>query len=395
MRHRSKLQRVAPAWLAGALVLALAAPSAVAADKDIVEVASEAGSFQTLLTAAKAAGLVEALQGEGPLTVFAPTDEAFAKLPEGTVASLLKPENTDKLATILTYHVVPGRVRAKQALRLPSADTLAGPTILLTRDHGGLRVDQAKVVQADIEASNGIIHVIDEVILPKDIVGRAKSTGTFGTLLAAAKAAGLVEALQGQGPLTVFAPTDAAFAKLPEGTVESLLEPANRSKLASILKYHVVSGSVVLPPRKIATLQGESLRIAPSGGMKVNGAGIALANVKTTNGVIHVIDRVLLPGQGHRDLARETMQAIERTIARGAPMFNAGDHKACADAYETLARRLLAGEIATTCDVSAARLRKALDQAGEHHNHASRAWVMRHALDEVYRRMAMTMVTVQ
>ncbi len=395
MRQRSKLHRVASAWLAGALLVALAAPTASAADKDIVEVASEAGSFQTLLTAAKAAGLVDALKGEGPLTVFAPTDEAFGKLPEGTVASLLKPENKDKLATILKYHVVAGRVPAKQALRLPSADTLAGPTILLTRHGGGLRVDQAKVVQADIEASNGIIHVIDEVILPKDIVGRAKSTGTFRTLLAAAKAAGLVDALKGEGPLTVFAPTDAAFAKLPEGTVESLLEPANRKKLASILTYHVVAGSVELPPRQIETLHGEAIRIAPAGGMRVNGAGIALANVKTTNGVIHVIDRVLLPGQRHRDMARETMKAIERTIARGAPMFNAGHHKACADAYETLARRLLREEIASTCDASATRLREALDAADEHHNHASRAWVMRHALDAVYRRMAMTMVTVQ
>jgi transforming growth factor-beta-induced protein len=136
-------------------------------DKDIVETAVSAGSFNTLVTAAKAAGLVDALKGEGPLTVFAPTDEAFAKLPAGTVESLLKPENTEQLKAILTYHVVPGRVTAAEVVNLTSAPTLNGRSLSISAREGKVTVDNARVVQTDIMASNGVIHVIDAVILPQ------------------------------------------------------------------------------------------------------------------------------------------------------------------------------------------------------------------------------------
>ncbi len=133
---------------------------------DIVGTAKEAGSFNTLLAAAEAAGLVEALQGEGPLTVFAPTDEAFAALPEGTVETLLKPENQDQLAAILKLHVVPGKVTSDQlAGKTMSADTLNGSVMVDGTD--GVTVNGANVVKADIMASNGVIHVIDKVLLPE------------------------------------------------------------------------------------------------------------------------------------------------------------------------------------------------------------------------------------
>jgi len=134
--------------------------------KDIVEVAVEAGSFNTLLTAAKAAGLVGALKADGPLTVFAPTDEAFAKLPEGTVEMLLKPENKDKLTAVLLYHIVEGKVTSDQVVKLTSARTLEGDTIDISAKNGAVYVDDAQVVAADIDASNGVIHVIDSVLLP-------------------------------------------------------------------------------------------------------------------------------------------------------------------------------------------------------------------------------------
>ena len=137
-----------------------------AQESDIVEVAVSAGDFTTLAAALEAAGLVSTLQGEGPYTVFAPTDEAFAKLPAGTVESLLKPENKDQLVAILTYHVVAGKVTAAEVVKLDRADTVNGAAIDITVAAEGVRVNQAAVIATDIDASNGVIHVIDEVILP-------------------------------------------------------------------------------------------------------------------------------------------------------------------------------------------------------------------------------------
>lgn len=136
-------------------------PQPTTADKDIVDVAVEAGSFNTLAAALEAAGLVHTLKGDGPFTVFAPTDEAFAKLPAGTVETLLKPENKDQLIAILTYHVVPGKVMSSDILNVAAAPTVNGKAAPI-----GLRVGNANVTQADIPASNGVIHVIDTVLLP-------------------------------------------------------------------------------------------------------------------------------------------------------------------------------------------------------------------------------------
>jgi uncharacterized surface protein with fasciclin (FAS1) repeats len=134
--------------------------------KDIVDTAVAAGSFKTLVAAVQAAGLVETLKGEGPFTVFAPTDEAFAKLPAGTVESLLKPENKDKLVAVLTYHVVPGKVMAADVVKLTEAPTVQGSKAKVKVADGTVMIDNAKVVKTDIETSNGVIHVIDAVILP-------------------------------------------------------------------------------------------------------------------------------------------------------------------------------------------------------------------------------------
>ena len=135
--------------------------------KDIVDTAAAAGTFETLIAAAQAAGLVDALKAEGPITVFAPTDEAFAALPEGTVESLLLPENKDQLAAILTYHVVPGKVMSTDLVDDMKAATLQGSEITIDLDNG-VMINTASVVTADIEASNGVIHVIDAVILPPE-----------------------------------------------------------------------------------------------------------------------------------------------------------------------------------------------------------------------------------
>lgn len=135
-------------------------------DKDIVDTAVSAGSFKTLVAAVQAAGLVATLKGEGPLTVFAPTDEAFAKLPEGTVENLLKPENREKLTAILTYHVVPGKVTADKVVALSSAKTANGQDLTINARNGNVMVDNANVIKTDIMTTNGVIHVIDAVVIP-------------------------------------------------------------------------------------------------------------------------------------------------------------------------------------------------------------------------------------
>ncbi|MHC4811386.1 MAG: fasciclin domain-containing protein [Planctomycetota bacterium] len=279
-----------------------AAPAALmgslAAD-DIVDTAVKAGKFTTLVAAVQAAGLVDALKGEGPFTVFAPDDAAFGKLADGTIESLLKPENRAQLVAILTHHVVPGRLMASDVTRMDGAVTLGGQKIDFAAD-GGVRIDGAKVLAADIETSNGVIHVIDSVILPTSdsIVDLASSAGTFNTLLAAAKAAGLAEVLATGGPFTVFAPTDEAFAALPEGTVAALLQ--NPEQLAAILKYHVVNGRAyaadAVKAGRVATLQGGEIVFSiRNGRLAVDGATIIASDLDASNGVVHVIDKVILP----------------------------------------------------------------------------------------------------
>jgi uncharacterized surface protein with fasciclin (FAS1) repeats len=156
--------------IAIAAVLTLGIVSAQAGkapQKDIVDTAVAAGNFNTLAAALQAAGLVDTLKGKGPFTVFAPTDEAFAKLPAGTVEDLLKPENKAKLVSILTYHVVPGAVSSSEVVKMTSAKTVQGQSVKISTKDGGVMIDGAKVVKADVKASNGVIHVIDSVILPQ------------------------------------------------------------------------------------------------------------------------------------------------------------------------------------------------------------------------------------
>ena len=288
---------LAPLAVAGVLAVAPAAHA-----DDIVETAAGNGDFSTLVAAVKAAGLVETLQGDGPFTVFAPTDAAFEKLPSGTVETLLKPANKQKLASILTYHVVPAKVMAASVKDGMRAPTVNGQPIPVSVKSGKVMVGKATVVTTDIVCDNGVIHVIDAVLMPetKNLVEVADGAGSFKTLLAAAKAAGLAETLSGEGPYTVFAPTDEAFGKLPAGTVDSLLKPENKSKLKAILLNHVVDGAVysdaALKAGAAKTLGGGSLKIAADDdGATVGDANLVKTDIAASNGVIHVVDAVLLP----------------------------------------------------------------------------------------------------
>lgn len=274
--------------------------------KNIVEIASETENLSTLVKALQAGDLVEALGGEGPFTVFAPTNEAFAALPDGTLENLLKPENKAQLVTILRYHVVSGAIKSTDLTDGQTAKTLAGEDITVDLS-SGVKINEASVVSADVEAGNGVVHIIDKVLLPpsmqepegQNIVELAVATESLSTLVAAVQAAGLVETLSGEGPFTVFAPTNDAFAALPEGTLETLLKPENKDQLISILTYHVVSGAIkstdLSDGQKAATVQGQEITVDLSDGVKINGATVVGPDVEATNGIVHVIDTVILP----------------------------------------------------------------------------------------------------
>lgn len=270
----------------------------------IAQTAAADGRFTTLVAAVDAAGLTDTLNSKGSYTVFAPTDAAFKQLPDGTVETLLKTENKETLKGILLYHVVPGHFHATDVVKMPSLVTANGQRLDVAMSEKGATIDGANIVITDIETSNGIIHVIDAVVLPssKTIPQTAKETGKFSTLLAAAEAAGLVKALSADGPITVFAPTDEAFAKLPAGTVETLLKPENKAMLAEVLTYHVVPGRIysdaALKAGTAKTLNGATASInARKEGVFVNNSQVIAADLDTSNGVIHVIDSVMLPPQ--------------------------------------------------------------------------------------------------
>jgi len=272
--------------------------------QSIVDIAVSNPDFSTLVAALQAAELVDALSGEGPFTVFAPTNDAFAALPEGTLDSLLLPENKQALTDILLYHVVSGNVLAADVVNLTEAETLLGKNVNISVDMGSVMINEANVIATDIIGSNGVIHVIDSVILPPadlaDIVDTAVADGRFTTLAAALGAAELVDTLKGEGPFTVFAPTDDAFAALTAGTVESLLLPENKQQLTDILLYHVVAGKVmaedVVTLTEAETVLGQNVTITVQDGkVFINDSEVIITDIVTSNGVIHVIDAVLLP----------------------------------------------------------------------------------------------------
>ncbi|MBK8047976.1 MAG: fasciclin domain-containing protein [Anaerolineales bacterium] len=282
---------------------------------NLVDTAAAAGSFTTLLKAVEAAGLTDALAGADPLTVFAPSDDAFAALPKETLDALLA--DPEALAEVLKYHILPGTVMAADVVDGMSAASLSGQPLTFAAQNGGITVNGAKIVTPDVTAGNGVIHVIDQVLMPPaatpeattvetataaapadTIAAVAAKSGQFKTLLAAAEAAGLADALNGSGPLTVFAPTDEAFAALPPDLLDALLK--NPAALKDLLLYHVVLDKLPaadLPAAGIATNAQGNLLVFTTGDDKifVNGAEILQPDIEAGNGLIHVIDEVLLP----------------------------------------------------------------------------------------------------
>ena len=301
-------------------VLALGVVPAFGQAGTITDIAVSDDRFETLVAALTAAGLADTLAGEGPFTVFAPTDDAFAALPAGTLEALLN--DIPALTDILLYHVVPGQFLAADVVGLNQIGTVQGsPISIEVTDSGVVLNGSVSIVLTDIQASNGVIHVIDAVLLPSSgeeaapeltnsITDVAVANGNFDTLVAALQAAGLDGVLDSAGSYTVFAPTDAAFAALPAGTVEALL--GDIPALTDILLYHVVAGAVpaadVVALNSANTLQGSPVFINAADGVVLNGSvNVVTTDIQTDNGIIHVIDAVLLPpATGLRDLVLVT-----------------------------------------------------------------------------------------
>lgn len=273
-------------------------------EKNIVETAVGAEGLSTLVAAVKQGQLVDTLSGKGPFTVFAPVNSAFAKLPKETIESLLKDENREALQGILTYHVVPGKVMAADVVKLKEAKTVNGAKVSIRVEEGKVFVNDSQVTKTDIACSNGVVHLIDSVLLPPEkaptIVETAVGNKDFSTLVKLVKQAELVGVLSGDGPFTVFAPNNAAFAKLPKETVAKLMSDEGKEQLQKILKYHVVAGSVmakdVVDLEEAKTVAGEMIKIkVDDGKVYLNDSQVIATDIECGNGVIHVIDTVLLP----------------------------------------------------------------------------------------------------
>jgi len=296
-----------PRRVARALLLALPAVLLTACDDDtngvepsaptVAETAAATADLTTLVTALTAAGLVPTLNGTGPFTVFAPVNSAFAALPADVLARLLETGNRDLLTKVLTFHVVPGRITAAQLQDGQSLTTVEGTALPVRVANGVATVGGARVTQADIAASNGVVHLVDGVLLGSlDIVDQAVVRG-LSALVSAVNTAGLTTALR-TGTLTLFAPTNAAISALPGGG------PSSPEALATVLRLHVV-GSRALSSQLTEGLQlptllnGTSLTVSLTTGVRVTGprnsATVTTADILAKNGVIHVVDTVLLP----------------------------------------------------------------------------------------------------
>jgi uncharacterized surface protein with fasciclin (FAS1) repeats len=282
-----------------AVLLPPAAPT-----NTILDIVVNSADHNTLEAAVLAAGLQGALAGPGPLTVFAPTDAAFAALPAGTIETLLA-DPTGALTQVLLYHAVAGVAMSTNLSDGMMVETLQGQDVTVTINANGVFINDAQVIIADIMADNGVVHVIDAVLVPQEpsipttVVDIIVNSPDHTTLETAVIAAGLADDLSGDGPFTVFAPTDAAFAALPASLIAELLADPT-GQLTQILLYHVVAGEALSTSlsngQTIATLQGQDVTVSITGGnVFINNAQVTVADLVADNGVVHVINAVLTP----------------------------------------------------------------------------------------------------
>jgi len=272
-------------------------------EKNIVETAASAGQFTILIEAAQKAGLADYLSNTKGITVFAPTDAAFKTLLTELGAKSLNDIPVAQLTNILLYHVIGSKAMSTDLKSgyFPTLSKSAGNSIsMYISVEGGVSINKnTKVTTADIMASNGVIHVVDRVILPPTVVNIALDNANFSILVQAVVKAGLVDALSASGPFTVFAPTNDAFKALFAQLKVTGIDNLTAEQLKPILMYHVVSGNVLssaLSNGSVPTLNaGKNLTVNLMGGVKINDSEVVTANIQGSNGVVHVINKVLLP----------------------------------------------------------------------------------------------------
>ena len=380
--------------------------------ESIQEIASTSNSDNSLGAVADAAGLstlmklvslsgIELPESE-KVTIFAPSDTAFAKLPQETVEFLISPEGKDTLQSILSYHIVSGETRSNDLLNKRSLLTLNGQDLDVQLD-GGLSVSDAGILIVDVPFDGGIVHVIDSVLIPesKSILEIAIQTNDLSTLTAAVTAAGIGDQLDSEnGPWTVFAPVNSAFTSLPDGVVEDLLEQGNRTQLIDLLGLHVVPGRIssneLLTKKRARSYFGNKIEFSiENGQLLVESARIIASDIQASNGVVHLIDRVITPikpdtpNQTTPTTSQRNQEAVriyELAVKRGVALFNDGQREACAFVYEIAIESMIALGSNSLDSRGVERLVMGLAEAESNNDWAERAWIYRRALDGAYER---------
>lgn len=382
------------------------APPVPGQRETLLGAAESAGTFGTFLKLARAADLQESLDGETFYTVIAPTDKAFDALPAGTVAALLQTKHRDKLESLLAYHLIPGDVSASALSNRRHVATLNGQRLRLDTIGVGLTINGAPLAMPSIACRNGMLHGVDKVLLPvaDNLSGVLEVGGDFAMLRQLLEQADLQDLLTGQDELTLFAPTDAAFESMPTEVLSRLVQPENRQLLKSVLLHHLAEGRIYGQdllggdvPRSLEGLPLDELANAVRAGKGQQ--LIAEADLEATNGVVHRVNRVIMPPQVETTLLKpieRTAQSpvssprqrwqtvLEQAVADGQAAYRDGDHAACADLYEDAIQQLLQSTPADELPQAREALLNTLTAADRQETAQQRAWVLRRGINQAY-----------
>ncbi len=368
--------------------------------KKTLDAVAQAAGLKTLM---KLVSLAEIdLPQDEKVTVFAPTDAAFAKLPAETIDFLISPNGRSTLQTILSYHIVPGEILSNKMLNTRSLLTLNGQSLDVGMDDG-LSISGSRLSMLDVPFAGGIIHVVDSVLIPesKSILEIASQTSELSTLFAALNAAGIGDQLGTvNGPWTVFAPINSAFTSLDDGVLEDLLKTKNRAELIDLLGLHVIPGRIssseLLANKSARSYFGNKIDFTlESGEFYVQGAKILSADIQASNGVIHLIESVITKNQTtdasqttppSSSRNKEAVRLYNLAVGRGVELFNGGQQQACAYVYEVAIESMIALGSDTLDPRGVERLVMGLASGDSESDWTERAWVYRRALDEAIER---------